>query len=151
MWFISACIQKEIHRKMKCNITRHLITAPPVCPLHGYLFDKCTWVWVSHTRAEHQSPHPRRQAECWCQRTNLSLFYPTVAWRQETLFQSYPCWSWFWLSRAAGLCQQAFWHTQPCTCEKVETTGLFSQANIWSPLMTPFTQKGNHDKKSAGD
>lgn len=43
---------------MECNITRFLITAPPIHSLHGYLFNKYAWVWVNRTRAKHQSPHP---------------------------------------------------------------------------------------------
>lgn len=52
VWFISACIQKEIPRKIECNILELLVRASPVR-------------WINYTRAKHQIPNPRRQAWCW--------------------------------------------------------------------------------------
>lgn len=71
---------------MELNITRRLITAPPIHPIHEYLLDQYTSVWVNHTRAKHQSP---QKAGTVLPSDDKFIFILThFAWRQEALFQS---------------------------------------------------------------
>lgn len=79
VWFISACIQEEIHRKMECKITRCLVTAPPIGSLHAICSTSIRGSGSTAPEPNIQVPTP----ECRVGVRGQSYLYSTPLWLES--------------------------------------------------------------------